>query len=348
LPPSPDRLYPHAGLLGVLTLLLLALVPVSSAGEPVHVIKLATLAPENSSPMRIFNDMNQELNAQTDGRVGFKIFGGFALGDEMDVLRKLRIGYVHAAAFTTASLSDLNPDMRVLQVPFLFSTYDEVDQVLGTLAGDLERGFAAQGYEILGWFELGFVYLMSQSPIARIADLKGQRVWAVAGSRMTKVLFDRAEVSPVTISAPDVLLSLQTKSLNVVYNSPYYALVTQWYSRIQYLTDLPLIYGASVLMIDKKIFDRLPAEDRQTLKTVCRKHMRRLTEKTRQDNAEALQVMFRRGITRVTPEADAVTAFKQLSEAAMDDLGPKFLPPQTVKAVRTSLDQYRSGIGEKR
>ena len=95
---------------------------------------------------------------------------------------------------------------------------------------------------------------MSQSPIARIADLKRQRVWAVAGSRMTKVLFDRAGVSPVTITAPDVLLSLQTKSLNVVYNSPYYALVTQWYSRIKYLTDLPLIYGASVLMIDKKNF----------------------------------------------------------------------------------------------
>ena len=348
MPPNPDRLYPGVGFLGLLTLLLLALIPGSCAGGPAHEIKLATLAPENSSPMLIFNDMDQELRAQTGGRVGFKIFGGFALGDEMDVLRKLRIGYVHAAAFTTALLSDLNPDMRVLQIPFLFNTYDEVDQVLGSLAGDLEQGFAAQGYEILGWFELGFVYFMSQSPIARIADLKGQRVWAVAGSRMTKVLFDRAGVSPVTISAPDVLLSLQTKSLNVVYNSPYYALVTQWYSRIKYLTDLPLIYGASVLMIDKKIFDRLPADDRQTLKTICRKHMRRLTEKTRQDNAEALQVMFRRGITRVTPEADAVTAFKQLSESAMDDLGPEFLPPQTVKAVRATLNQYRGRVGGRR
>ena len=348
MPPNPDRLNPGVWFLSVLTLLLLALIPRPCAGGPAHEIKLASLAPENSSSMQIFNEMDLDLRAQTGGRVGFKIYGGFALGNEMDVLRKLRIGYVQAAVFTTASLSDLNPDMRVLQIPFLFNTYDEVDQVLGSLAGDFEQGFAAQGFEILGWSELGFVYLMSRSPIARIADFKGQRVWAVAGSRMAKVLFDRAGVSPVTISAPDVLLSLQTKSLNVVYNSPYYALVTQWYSRIKYLTDLPLIYGVSVLMIDKKIFDRLPADDRQTLKTICSKHMRRLTVKTRQDNAEALQVMFRRGITRVTPEADAVTAFKQLSEAAMDDLGPKFLPPQTVKAVRTSLDQYRSGIGEKR
>ena len=89
--------------------------------------------------MQIFNDMNQELRAQTGGRVGFKIFGGFALGDEMDVLRKLRIGYVHAAAFTTASLSDLNPDMRVLQIPFLFNTYDEVDHVLEALAETSRR-----------------------------------------------------------------------------------------------------------------------------------------------------------------------------------------------------------------
>ena len=236
LPPDPDRLYPGVGFLGVLTLLLLALIPGPCVGGPAHEIKLASLAPENSSPMQIFNEMDQELRAQTGGRVGFKIYGGFALGDEMDVLR---IGYVHAAAFTTALLSELNPDMRVLQIPFLFNTYDEVDQVLGSLAGVLE---------------LGFVYLMSRSLIARIADFKGQRVWAAAGSRMTKVLFDRAGVFPVTIGAPDVLLALQTKSLKVVYNSPYYALVTQWYSRIKYLTDMPLIYGVSVLMIDKKNF----------------------------------------------------------------------------------------------
>jgi len=50
--------------------------------------------------MKIFNDMNAELLKESGGKVGFKMFAGFALGDEDDVLRKLRAGMVHAASFT--------------------------------------------------------------------------------------------------------------------------------------------------------------------------------------------------------------------------------------------------------
>ena len=79
------------------------------AGGPQYEIKLATLAPENSSMVRIFKEMNAELLKETDGRVGFKIFAGFALGDEQDLLRKLRIGLINAATFTSTFLANVNP-----------------------------------------------------------------------------------------------------------------------------------------------------------------------------------------------------------------------------------------------
>ena len=96
--------------------------PLHSA-QPQYEIKLATLAPENSSLMKIFREMNGELLKETEERVGFKFFSGFALGDERDVFRKLRIGLIHAATFSSTFLANINPDLRALQFPFLFKNY---------------------------------------------------------------------------------------------------------------------------------------------------------------------------------------------------------------------------------
>jgi TRAP-type C4-dicarboxylate transport system substrate-binding protein len=314
----------------------------SRAAEPEYEIKLATLAPENSSLMQIFREMDLELRRETNGRVGFRIFAGFVLGDEQDVLRKLRIGLVQAATFTDTTLTAVNPDIRVLQVPFLFKNYKEVDYILDKMGGDFAQGFAAKGYEVLGWSELGFIYIMSTVPIATVADLKGAKVWTRADSPMANAVFSRADVTPVTIEAPDVLVALQTNLLQVVYNSPYYALITQWYSRIKYLSDLPLAYIGGALLIDARTLARLPTQDRETLRRVCVKYLRRLTEKTRKDNEEALDIILRRGVKRLTPAPREVDHFKGLLDQALSELDPRYLPRDVLQRVRDELAGYRA------
>lgn len=312
------------------------------AAAPEYEIKLATLAPENSSLMQIFNEMNAELLKETGGKVGFKMFPGFVLGDEEDVLRKLRIGLVHAAVFTTSALTDINPNLRALQVPFLFNNYKEVDYVMGKLDSDLKRGFSDKGFEILGWPEIGFIYFMSTTPIKSLEDLKGKKVWAKANAPMSQAIIEKSGVSTVAINTPDVHMALQTNLLDVVYNSPYYALVTQWNTQIKYFTDLPLTYIGGALMIDKKVFSKLPAPLQETTRKVCATYLSRLTEKTRKDNAEALELILKRGVQKVTPDAAQVEEFKKLSAAAMNEMDPKFLPKDTLSKIKTWLAEYRS------
>lgn len=317
----------------------------TSRAEPVHTIKLATLAPENSSLMRIFREMNSELVQKTQGQVEFNIFSGFVLGDEEDVLRKLRIGLVHAATFTGTTLTSINPDFRVLQVPFLFNNYQEVDYILDKMGPQFEQGFAARGYEVLGWSELGFLYLMSTTPIDSVADLKGKKVWTTADAPMANAVFKKAEVTPVTVGAPDVLVALQTRLLEVVYNSPYYALITQWFTRVDYLTDLPLAYIGGGLLIQQRILSQLAPQDRESLRQVCRRYMRRLTEKTRLDNEEALEIILQRGVDRVTPQPGEIARFKKLLDEALAGLDPRYLPAEVLQKVRDLLELYRAGGG---
>ena len=330
-------------LLSILLMLMVLLCP--SAGEaaaPDYEIKLATLAPENSSLMQIFHEMNAELLKETGGKVGFKIFSGFVLGDEEDVLRKLRVGMVHAATFTGPALTNINPGMRILQIPFLFNNYQEVDYVMARIDGDLKRGFSERGLEILGWSELGFLYYMSTIPVANLGDVKGKKVWARSNAPMLDVIMQKAGVSPVAINAPDVLIALQTNLVQVVYNSPYYALVTQWNTQIKYITDLPISYIGGALLMDRKTFARMPVPLQDKMKTVCGKYMRRLTEKTRKDNTDALEIILKRGVKKIVPSAGEVEAFKDLGTRAMADLGPKYFPQEILSKVKTALAEYRA------
>jgi TRAP-type C4-dicarboxylate transport system substrate-binding protein len=315
---------------------------VRAAGEPEYEIKLATMAPENSSMMQIFNEMNAELLKETGGKVGFKLFAGFVLGDEEDVLRKLRIGMVHAAAFTTSALTDMNHDLRAFLVPFLFDNYQEVDYIMAKLEPDLKRGFGERGFEVLGWPELGFLYFMSTTPIASLQDIKGKKVWGKSNAPMLQAIMVKVGVSTVAINAPDVLMALQTHLLEVVYNSPYYALITQWYTQVKYLTDAPVSYIGGALVMDKKFLAKIPAPLQETLRKVSAKYLQRVTEQTRKDNADALEVIFKRGVKKVTPDPNQLKDFKELSNQAMTDLGPKEFPMATYKKIQAELAEYRA------
>ncbi len=329
--------------LGLLWFLVLFSAPGAlAAGEPEYEIKLATMAPENSSMMQIFNEMNTELLKETGGKMGFKLFAGFVLGDEEDVLRKLRIGMVHAAAFTASALTDVNHDLRALLVPFLFDSYQEVDYIMAKLEPDLKRGFAERGFEVLGWPELGFLYFMSTTPVASLHDIKGKKVWGKSNAPMLQAIMEKVGASTVAINAPDVLMALQTNLLEVVYNSPYYALITQWYTQIKYLTDTPVSYVGGTLVMDKKFFAKIPGPLQETLKKVAAKYLQRVNEQSRKDNADALEVIFKRGVKKVTPEPTQIKDFKELSDKAMADLGPKEFPMATYKKIQAELTEYRA------
>jgi TRAP-type C4-dicarboxylate transport system substrate-binding protein len=333
----------YSGVIVVLLLILILFPSSIKAADLQHEIKLATLAPENSSLMKIFREMDSELRKETEGRVGFKFFSGFALGDERDIFRKLRFGLIHGATFTSNFLADINPDIRTLQVPFLFNNYQEVDYVLEKMVGEFNQSFSKQGYQVLGWSEIGFIHFMSTIPIAKVEDLKGKKVWSRSNAPLANAVFNKAQASPVTIGAPDVLVALQTNLVEVVYNSPYYALVTQWYTKVKYINDLPLAYLGGALLVSNKTFSRLSSRDQEITRKVCLKFTRRLTDRTRKDNDEALKIILSRGVKSVPLAPGELEYFKEILDLAVFEVDPKSLPADTLQKVRATLKEYRAG-----
>ncbi len=330
----------------ILRLSLLAflfLIPPANGMEKSLVVKLGTLAPEGSSWMKTFNTLNTEVMKKTENKVQFKIYPGGVLGDEMDMLRKLKIGQIQGVALTSGGLSTLFKEMDVLQVPFLFQTYDEVDATLKKMDSFFRKGFEDNGYVLLGWSEAGFVYLMSTLPISSVADLKKAKVWIWEESPMSKAIFDEVGVKAIPLTIPDVLVGLQTGLVDVVYVPPTGAISLQWFTKVKYLTDVPLIYLAGGVVVKKDIFKQFPQTSQNFISESFQQHLDQLKIITRNENRDAVKVMIKNGVKIITPSKDQIDEYKRLSNKAMGHISGQTFSKKVLDEVTSLLESYRRG-----
>jgi TRAP-type C4-dicarboxylate transport system substrate-binding protein len=299
--------------------------PFGYGAEKSVTIKLATLAPEGSSWVKTFNALNKEVMKETDTRVQFRIYAGGVLGDEMDLLRKMKIGQIQGAALTSGGLSALFREINVFQIPFLFQNYEGVDAVLTGMDSFFKRGFEDNGYFLLGWSEGGFIYLMSTIPVSSVADLQKAKVWIWEESPMPQAIFDEAKVSAIPLSVPDVLVGLQTGLVNVVYAPPTGAISLQWFTKVKYLTNVPLVYLAAGIVVRKDIFQQIAPSYQSSIIEISQRHLKQLKAVIRNENREAIQVMTKHGTKIITPSKEQINEFKRLSERAFSrEIGSYF------------------------
>lgn len=192
-----------------------------------YTIKFATVAPEGSTWMNVMREYDAAVRKESGGRVGFKIYGTSVQGDEKAVLRKIRVGQLQAGGFTGMAMGEIAPKVRILDSPFLFRTYQEVDLVYEQYDREFRKAFEEGGYVLLGWAEVGFVYVFTNTPIHKPQDLNSLRMWSWEGDPIAETLFRELDMNPIPLAITDVMTSLQTGLIDAFYTSPYAAVVLQ-------------------------------------------------------------------------------------------------------------------------
>ena len=322
------------------SLVLWLLVPATVAGQ--SLIKLATLAPEGSNWTRVIRAIDADVREGTNGEVGFKLYSGGVQGDEKTMLRKIRVGQLHGAAFGGLGASQIVPDLLALEMPFLFSNYEEIDHVLEETYSHYQKAYDEAGFVLLGWADIGFVHIISKNPVRGIDDIQKMKVWRLEGEPITEVIFRNAQVTSIPLTIPDVLFGLQTNLVEVAYAPPAVAIVLQWFTRVHYVTELPINYTLGALLITKQRFSRLSPENQEIVREVSARHMREQMRQSRAENEEAFQVLTDQGLELVVPDEEQVGLFRTLVDDSVPELVGNSITVETYEMVMNSLAAFRS------
>ncbi|MFC2170460.1 TRAP transporter substrate-binding protein DctP [Calditrichota bacterium] len=328
----------------LLTFTLLSIISNVYAAGPKCEIKFATVAPEGSAWMKVMRELDDEVRAKTGGEVGFKIYPGGVQGDEIDVIRKMRYGQLHSAGFTGAGLGEILPEVRILELPFLFRSKEEVDFVSNKFIDRFDSAFRDKGFVLLGWAEVGYVYILGKEPMRGVKDLKGTRMWTWQGDPLAMELFQSLDVKPLPLSLPEVLSGLQTGMLDAVYVSPLAAVSLQWFTRLKYMNVQPVTNAIGAVLVTKKQFDSIPAEKQQVLLDVSRKHLRELTKISRRDNQASIVEMEKAGMVMLDPPSkEEMVNFYAVGEKVKRNLTGKLYSAELLADIEKALKEYRAG-----
>ena len=308
-----------------------------------HIIKFATLAPEGSSWMKSMHTFNGKVKKATDGNVAFRFYAGGVSGDEKDVIRKMRIGQLHGAGFTGVGLGAILPEVRVLDLPFLFDTDEEIQHVYDKMNVHFKGRYADKGYVLLGWVPVGWVHFFSQNPIRSVEDLRQSKPWMWEGDPLVEQAYRGMGVQPIPLSVTDVLLSLQTGMVDTVYSSTQGALALQWFTKVKHVTRLRMGYATGGILISKKKFNKLPEPYQAAVKKIGAECLQELVQLIQQDNIKARKVLEKNGVGWVDlPDEKEMGRFHEAGVAARKNLAGKYIPPQTLDQVLGHLKEYRN------
>ena len=303
-------------------------------------IKFATVAPEGSTWVKHMKALDKDIRAKSGGRLGFRIYAGGIAGDELDILRKIRIGQIHCAGFTGVGFGKILPMVRVLDLPFLFKSYEEADLVHRELRPFFVDQFRKKGFELLAWAEVGNVYLFSKKPIERIKDLSGLKVWVWSGDPIAKETFSSMGVNPVPLAITDVTTALNTGMIDTVYVPPLGALALQWYTSIHYIMDLPLTHSTGAMLISGKFYRKLPEDLSDLLSVITQKAMTELTIELRKQNEEAIRIITDSGVSVTpAPSGSDLDEFYEINGKVARKLTGNIYPEDVLKRVYGLLER---------
>src|SRR3990172_9572457 len=302
----------------VLAIALALVAPLASAQEVT--IKLGTLAPNGSTWHSLLKEMGDRWAEASGGRVKLRIYPGGTQGSEGDMVRKMAVGQLQAAAITSVGMHDIAKEPQALSVPGMITSEAEFAAVFPKVEAQLGRVLTAKGYVPLHWSQIGFIRIFCVE------------AWNVAGFR------------PVVLSSTDVVPSLQTGMINCIAQVPLYMLTARLFERANHMMDVPWGYLIGATLVRKETWDRVPADLRPKLLAIARELGARVDAEVRKLNDDAVAAMKKQGLQVVEVNPGP---WRAAAEKAWPVIRGKVVSAAFFDEVLKARDGYRATHAEK-
>ena len=304
-------------------------------------IKMATLVPEGTSWATIIKEGGEKWKKISNGRVTMNIYWGSISGDDPDVVRKMRLGTLHAGLLTSVGLAEIDKSVYALSVPMMYASYEEVYGVLEKMRPKLEANIEKKGFIVLNWLDGGWIHYFTQKPVATPDDLKKLKLFAWENDTDSVDILKSMGFNPQPMPTAEIATALQTGRINAVALSPQAAVITQYYNYAKNMTDLnfELLLGGTV--IDKRAWNKIPTDLHAPLLQIMQETGKKLRDEIRKSAERDVDEMKKRGLNIVPIDTKAREAWVKVSESAYPKLRDRIVGAEAFDEAMKYRDEYR-------
>lgn len=207
------------------------------------------------------------VEEKTDGRYQVDVYAGGQLGDEKDVIELVQLGAIDVARVNTIPLTEFNPEIGVLAMPFLFEDEeDKWDKLNGEVGQELLDTFDGTNIVGLAYYDSGErSFYTSDRPLEKPEDMKGLKI-RVQSSELAIDVVEALGASATPMEYGEVYSSLQTGVIDGAENNfpSYYT--SSHYNVSKYITVDGYQSVPEIFMASQDMWDSLSTEDKKAFK----------------------------------------------------------------------------------
>lgn len=237
---------------------------------------------------------------RTKGRVQVNVYPNSQLYKDKEEVEALQLGAVQMLA---PSLSKFGPmglkEFEVFELPYLFSTYDDVHKVTrGPVGEQLFKKLEPKGIVGLAYWDNGFRQMTANRATRSPADFKGLKL-RIVSAKVTDAYTRALGAMPQMMSFSEVYQAMQTGVVDGGENSLSNIYTQKFFEVQKFLTMTNHGYLGYAVIVNKKFWDGLPADIRTILEGAIRDATKRNDEIAEKENEEALEAIRKSGRTQI-------------------------------------------------
>ena len=282
------------------------------------------------------------VKQKSGGKLNVKLFGGGALGGDLQVVSALQGGTVEMSLMNASLLNGLVKEYSVLDFPFLFNNEEEAYAVVdGPVGKKLMEKLPAKGIVGLAYSELGFRHIHnSKRPITKVEDMQGLKIRVI----QTPIYIDTlnalgANATPLPF--PEVYTALEQKAVDGATN-PLVTIPVMKFNEVQkYLTITRHQYNPQIIIVSKKVWDKLSPGEKKILQDAATEATEFERKVSREKNAQALDTLKKGGM-QVTELAPAEIEKMRDKVKPVIDKHSKVVGEDLVKEVNDEIAKVRA------
>jgi len=237
-----------------------------------------------------FADLVQQ---KSGGKMKVTTFGSGTLGGDAQVISSLQGGTIDMTMVSPGLLVGLEKEYALLDLPFLFNNYQEVDAVLdGPVGKKLLEKLPAKGLIGLGYWDHGFRNVTnSKRPILKLEDLAGLKIRVIQIAQFIE-MFNTLGANAVPMSFTELYTALETKTVDGQENPLATVEASKFYEVQKFASLTQHVYNPLVTIFSKKTWDRLSPDERKIIQDAANEagaYERKVSRETNEKAAEVLK-----------------------------------------------------------
>jgi len=309
------------------------------------IFKIGSTAPSNSPWDKALKKIAADWKQITGGQVQMKIYPNSIAGDEPDMIRKMRFNSLQGATLSSIGLNMIATDVMSLSVPFIIRNDDEFDYVLSKIQPMLLEKMEKQGFKLIAWTMVGWVYFFSKEEVSNPSELKRLKLAAGESNPANEQAWKALGFDIIQVPLHEVLPALNSGMIEACYIVPLAAAAYQWFGVANHMMDMPISPVLGGIVVSERAWNRVPDRYKEDLLQSAEEAADQLYYDTLALEKDAMKIMLENGlITNPVTETEK-EQWRNAFMEGFDLVVGKSFSKEIYEAILKHLEDYRKKYG---